>query len=200
MAGDLTPITPANAPATDHALMARIATGDHIAFRLLVERHQDSIIGTVSKMLGSTSDSQDIAQLVFIRVWKHSKKYQPDFKFTTYLFTITRNLVFNESRRRSRKKIISSDLLESASHLQLPTDPAAQPDTTLLTTELQHAIDTAIHALPESQRLAVVLRRYENLPYEDIASVLKTSVPSVKSLLFRARTSLRASLATYLAD
>ena len=193
-------VTLAEVSTIDFVLMAHIAAGDHAAFRQLVERHQHAVIGTVAKMLGNSSDAEDIAQQVFIRVWRHAKRYRPEAKFTTYLFTITRNLVFNESRRRSRKKIISSDLLESASHLQLPTDPAAQPDTTLLTTELQHAIDTAIHALPESQRLAVVLRRYENLPYEDIASVLKTSVPSVKSLLFRARTSLRASLATYLAD
>jgi RNA polymerase sigma-70 factor (ECF subfamily) len=79
-----------------------------------------------------------------------------------------------------------------------PGDPAAQPDATLLDTELRAAIDTAIESLPENQRLAVVLRRYENLPYEEIAEVLATSVPSVKSLLFRARTTLRESLSKYM--
>ncbi len=184
--------------ALDHALMVRIATGDHQAFRQLVERHQDAIVGTVTKMLGNSSDSEDIAQQVFIRVWKHAKLYKPDNKFTTYLYTITRNLVYNESRRRSRKKTVSTDKLEDEHHLQHPDDPAAQPDSTLLTAELQLAIDAAIQSLPKNQRLAVVLRRYENLPYEEIAVVLKTSVPSIKSLLFRARTTLRDSLSKYM--
>ena len=182
----------------DHALMARVAEGDHRAFRQLVERHQDSVVGTVTKMLGNTSDSEDIAQMVFIRVWKHARRYKPDNKFTTYLYTIVRNLVYNESRRRTRKRTVSADQREDEHHLQYPGDPAAQPDATLLDTELRAAIDTAIESLPENQRLAVVLRRYENLPYEEIAEVLATSVPSVKSLLFRARTTLRESLSKYM--
>ncbi|MGJ8642233.1 MAG: RNA polymerase sigma factor [Luteolibacter sp.] len=184
--------------AIDHALMARIATGDERAFRELVERHQDAIVGTCTKMLGNTTDSEDIAQQVFIRVWKHAKKYKPDNKFTTYLYTITRNLVYNETRRRSRKKTVSTDQREEDSHLQHPGDPSAQPDASLLTDELQGAIDAAIQSLPENQRLAVVLRRYDNLPYEEIADVLGTSVSSVKSILFRARTTLRETLANYL--
>ena len=182
----------------DHALMARVAEGDHRAFRQLVERHQDSVVGTVTKMLGNSSDSEDIAQMVFIRVWKHARRYKPDNKFTTYLYTIVRHLVYNESRRRTRKRTVSADQREDEQHLQYPGDPGAQPDATLLDTELRAAIDTAIESLPENQRLAVVLRRYENLPYEEIAEVLATSVPSVKSLLFRARTTLRESLSKYM--
>ncbi len=95
----------------DHALMARIATGDESAFRELIERHQALVIGTITKMLGNDQDSDDIAQRSFLQVWKNAKRYRPDAKFTTYLFTIVRNLVFNETRRRSRKKTISSDLV-----------------------------------------------------------------------------------------
>jgi len=186
--------------AIDHALMARIAREDHQAFRQLVERHQNAIVGTVSKMLGNTSDSEDIAQQVFIRVWKHAKRYRPDNKFTTYLYTITRNLVYNETRRRSRKHTVSTDMREDEQHLQHPDDESAQPDASLLDSELREAIDAAIQSLPENQRLAVVLRRYDNLPYEDIAAVLNTSVPSVKSLLFRARTTLRETLARYMEE
>lgn len=185
-------------PDIDHALMVRCAEGDHRAFRLLVERHQDAVVGTVTKMLGNSSDSEDIAQMVFIRIWKHAKRYKPDNKFTTYLYTIVRNLVYNESRRRSRKRTVSTDQREDEQHLQHPADPAAQPDSTLLDSELRTAIDAAIESLPENQRLAVVLRRYENLPYEEIAEILSTSVPSVKSLLFRARTTLRESLSKYM--
>lgn len=184
--------------AIDHVLMERVATGDHQAFRLLVERHQNAIVGTVTKMLGNTSDSEDIAQQVFIRVWKHAKRYKADNKFTTYLYTIARNLVYNETRRRSRKKTVSTDMREDEQHLQHPDDEAAQPDASLLDSELREAIDAAIQSLPENQRLAVVLRRYDNLPYEEIAAIMNTSVPSVKSLLFRARTTLRDTLAKYM--
>lgn len=184
----------------DVALMARIGEGDHAAFRSLVERHQDAVVGTVAKMLGNPSDAEDISQQVFLRLWHHAKRYRPEAKFTTYLFTITRNLVFNETRRRSRRKEVSSDECEESSHAQLEADPDRQPDSQLLQAELQRAVDAAIAALPETQRLAVVLRRYEQMPYEEIASVLDLSVPAVKSLLFRARSTLRDSLSTFLAD
>jgi RNA polymerase sigma-70 factor (ECF subfamily) len=187
-------------PTSDVALMGRIGAGDHAAFRMLVERYQDAVIGTAAKMLGNSADAEDIAQQVFVRLWKHAKSYRPDAKFTTYLFTIARNLVFNESRRRSRRKEVSSEEREESSHLQVEADPSRQPDSELLQAELQRAVDAAIAALPEQQRLAVVLRRYEQMPYEEIAVVLKLSLPAVKSLLFRARGTLRESLSGYLAE
>lgn len=182
----------------DFALMKRIGAGDHDAFRQLVERHQDPVIGTVAKMLGNTSDAEDIAQQVFLRIWKHASNYRPDAKFTTYLFTITRNMVFNETRRRGRKKEVSSDAREEDSNRFIEESPDRQPDAELLQRELQHAVDAAIAALPESQRMAVILRRYEQLSYEEIADTLDLTVSAVKSLLFRARTALRESLARYL--
>ena len=185
---------PADGSAIDFALMERVGAGDHEAFRELVERHQQAVIGTVAKMLGNASESEDIAQQVFLRIWRNAKRYRPDAKFTTYLFTITRNLVFNETRRKSRKKEVSS---ENSNQL-IAASSDRQPDAELLQTELQRAVDDAIAALPEVQRLAVVLRRYEQLSYEEIAVVLKLSVSAVKSLLFRARTTLRESLSGYL--
>ncbi|MEN9975454.1 MAG: hypothetical protein RLZZ282_1460, partial [Verrucomicrobiota bacterium] len=119
-------------------------------------------------------------------------------KFTTYLFTITRNLVFNESRRRRRKNEVSSDEREQHSKLLLEAPHDRQPDAQILQAELQRAVDTAIIALPKSQRMAVVLWRYKQLSYEEIASVLGLSVSAVKSLLFRARTALRDDLRRYL--
>lgn len=182
----------------DFALMERIGEGDHVAFRQLVERHQNAVIGTVAKMLGNHSEAEDIAQQVFLRVWRNAKRYRPDAKFTTYLFTITRNLVFNETRRKSRKKEVSSDEREENSNQLIEASPDRQPDAELLQAELQRAVDEAIAALPEAQRMAVVLRRYEQLPYEEIAAVLSLSVSAVKSLLFRARTTLREALGGYL--
>ena len=194
------PLTPARADESglDFALMARIGDGDHDAFRQLVERHQHAVTGTVTKMLGNSSDAQDIAQQVFLRIWRHAKRYRPDAKFTTYLFTITRNLVFNESRRRRRKNEVSSDEREQHSKLLLEAPHDRQPDAQILQAELQRAIDAAIIALPKSQRMAVVLWRYKQLSYEEIASVLGLSVSAVKSLLFRARTALRDDLRRYL--
>ncbi len=191
---------PVEVSSVDFALMERIGEGDHEAFRELVERHQNAVIGTVAKMLGNASESEDIAQQVFLRIWKNAKRYRPDAKFTTYLYTITRNLVFNETRRKSRKKEVSSDEREEHSNQLVEASPDRQPDAELLQAELQEAVDKAIAGLPEAQRMAVVLRRYEQLSYEEIADVLGLSVSAVKSLLFRARTSLREALSGYLAE
>lgn len=197
MEADPTP-QPVDGSAVDFTLMERIGAGDHAAFRQLVERHQNAVIGTVAKMLGNPSEAEDIAQQVFLRIWRNAKRYRPEAKFTTYLYTITRNLVFNETRRRSRKKEVSSDEREENSNHLIAASPDRQPDAELLQEELRRAVDRAIAKLPEAQRLAVVLRRYEQLSYEEISGVLKLSVSAVKSLLFRARTTLREELNAYL--
>ena len=191
---------PADGSAIDFALMERVGAGDHEAFRELVERHQNAVIGTVAKMLGNASESEDIAQQVFLRIWRNAKRYRPDAKFTTYLFTITRNLVFNESRRRSRRKEVSTDEREEDSGFQMAAETRHEPQEEAMKLEMHQQIDRAIATLPEAQRTAVILYSYESLPYEEIAKVLDTSVSSVKSLLFRARTNLREKLATYLAE
>ncbi|MGB0993761.1 MAG: RNA polymerase sigma factor [Akkermansiaceae bacterium] len=197
--------TPLSQPdATDNevdvALMMRVGKGDEEAFGQLIERHQRAVIGTVAKMLGNTSDAEDIAQQVFIRLWKSAPRYEPRAKFTTFLFTIARNLVFNESRRRSKKQEYSMDEREDDFHLQTPDENTTTPAANLLHGELQAAVDQAIASLPEKQRLAVVLRRYEHMPYEEIGQVLELSVSAVKSQLFRARTNLREALEVYLND
>jgi RNA polymerase sigma-70 factor (ECF subfamily) len=194
--------TNAQAPddAIDVALMLRVKAGDHAAFQQLVERHQDVIVGTVAKMLGNPSDAQDIAQQVFLRLWKSAKRYKQKAKFTTYLFTITRNLVFNESKKRSRRKTHSLEEREDESFQQFADDSSKSPDAETLQTELQSAVDKAINTLPEKQRLAVILRRYENMPYEEIAKVIGCSVSAVKSHLFRARSDLRTILKSYLEE
>jgi RNA polymerase sigma-70 factor (ECF subfamily) len=182
----------------DIALMALVATGDHDAFRQLVERHQHAVVGTIAKMLGDPTEAEDLAQLVFLRIWKNAARYQPTAKFTTWLFTVARNLVFNETRRRTRKREVSIEERETAGSGASDAVSGARPDQELLDSEFRAAVDAAIADLPEHQRLAVVLRRYEDMPYEEIAEVLNTSVASVKSLLFRARETLRARLARYL--
>jgi RNA polymerase sigma-70 factor (ECF subfamily) len=184
--------------AEDVRLMRLVSRGDTAAFEELIERHQRLVAGTVARMLGSNSDVEDIAQQVFIRVWKSASRYVPRAKFTTWLLKITRNLVFNELRRAKRhaQVPIQTDPQEEA--IPLKDETGRAPDASLLERELQDAIERAIGALPETQRMALVLRRYEELSYEQIAEVLDLSVPAVKSVLFRARTELRLRLANYL--
>lgn len=188
----------------DVALMRLIADGDEEAFRLLVERHQHLVCGTITKMLGDPIEAEDLAQQVFLRVYKAAKSYQPSAQFKTWLFTIVRNLVLNEYRRRTRawlQPLPSQDDDESSSYgAELPDKAAKSPDQQTLEKEMMRAIDRAILALPEQQRLAVILRRYDEFSYEEIAAVLKTTVPSTKSLLFRARESLREALQRYLGE
>ena len=184
--------------AEDIRLMGLASTGDMAAFEALVERHQRLVVGTVGRMLGTNSDAEDIAQQVFVRVWKNAKRYEPRAKFTTWLLKITRNLVFNELRRRSRHPAVPLQSETEEEERPLKDETAVPPDATLLENELQEAVDAAIAELPEAQRIAVILRRYEELSYEEIAEALDQSVSAVKSLLFRARTELRESLKRYL--
>src|SRR4030095_9510258 len=143
----------------DAALMAEVARGDTDAFAHLVERHQALIIGTVGRMLGSNSEVEDVAQQVFLRVWKSAPRYRPTAKFTTWLLTITRNLVFNEARRRKRHPGDLSDVYEGEEALARADSAGGMPDQQLLEAELQQAVEKAILELPEKQRMAVVLRR-----------------------------------------
>src|ERR1700738_2148398 len=184
--------SPGDSPEPEIEWMARIREGDMEALLLLVETHQARIIGTISKMLGSDAEAEDLAQQVFIRVWKSAPRYKPTAKFTTWLFRITRNLVFNELRRKRH-------FADQAEEIPEPAERAdKEPDQVLLGEELQLAIQDAINRLPESQRMAIILRRYEEMPYEEIAKVMGTTIPAVKSILFRARAELRERLAKYL--
>lgn len=186
--------------AIDVALMSRVTRGDEAAFTELVERHQQMVYTVVARMLANSGgDVEDITQQVFIRVWKSAVRYQPSAKFTTWLFTITRNLVYNETRRLQRKRTVSRDEKEEDSHWQAEDlTPASRPDESIERDEFHDALDKAIESLPESQRLALMLRRHDDMPYEDIAVTLKVSVPAVKSILFRARTQLRHLLRDWL--
>ena len=186
--------------AEDIRLMGLASAGDMAAFEQLVERHQRMVVGTVGRMLGTNSDAEDIAQQVFVRVWKNLKRYEPRAKFTTWLLKITRNLVFNELRRRSRHPAVPLQSDTDEEERPLKDEQAVAPDASLLEHELQEAIDAAIAQLPETQRMAVILRRYEELSYEEIADALDQSVSAVKSLLFRARTELRESLKRYISS
>lgn len=189
-------------PDRDLRLMMQIRDGDEEAFRELVEIHQHRVVGTCARMLGDDTEAEDVAQQVFIRVWKSAARWEPTAKFTTWLYTITRNLVFNECRRRARHPARSLEAVqEESDHPQQFEDTGVKaPNTQLLDLEMQEAIARAIEELPEAQRMAVILRRYQDVSYEEIAAVLELTVPAVKSVLFRARTELREKLKKYLGE
>src|SRR5205823_9437712 len=161
--------------AEDVRLMQLVAGGDTTAFEQLIERHQSLVAGTVARMLGSNSDVEDITQQVFIRVWKSAGRYVARAKFTTWLLKITRNLVFNEMRRAKRHPHLPIQIDPEAEELPLKDETTETPDAALLKSELQQAIENAIARLPETQRMALVLRRYEDLSYEEIADILDLS-------------------------
>lgn len=191
--------------AHDKALMIQIAKGDETALRELIEKHQGAVYGTISKMLGDAVEAQDLAQQVFVRVYRAAGAYRATAQFKTWMFTIVRNLVFNEHRRRSRATLVPLHVPENenstfggSSGLDLPDTANRTPGESALQKEMMRAVDAAILALPEQQRLAIILRRYDEFSYEEIAGILKTSVPATKSLLFRARETLRVALEDYL--
>ncbi len=199
------PAAAGNSDAHDKALMVQIAGGDEAALRELIEKLQGAVYGTIAKMLGDPIEAQDLAQQVFVRVYRAAASYRATAQFRTWMFTIVRNLVFNEHRRRSRATLVSLHPPEGessqgvgASGLDLPDLANKTPGEYLLQREMLRKVDEAILALPEQQRLAIVLRRYDEFSYEQIAEILKTSVPATKSLLFRARETLRGALQEYL--
>jgi RNA polymerase sigma-70 factor (ECF subfamily) len=197
MVDDSKPGRASDDDAEDVRLMRLVGQGDTVSFEELIDRHKALVAGTIARMLGSSSDVEDIAQQVFIRVWKSAGRYVPKAKFTTWLLKITRNLVFNELRRTKRHVHVPIQPEPEGEEIPLK-DVSQTPDASLLEAELQAKIEEAIQSLPESQRMALVLRRYHDLSYEEIAEVLNLSVPAVKSILFRARTELRARLRNYL--
>jgi len=176
--------------------MMRVREDDQSAFRELVEATEDRVYGTIVKMLGGIEGAEDLAQKVYLRIWQARGRYQPTAKFSTWMFSIVRRLVLNERRGRARRGAVfyEPSIEEPVREVSGGVSPSAEA----IAGELARAIDSALAFLPEEQRTAVLLRRYEEMPYEEIAAVLGTTVPSVKSLLFRARETLRGKLAAWL--
>ncbi len=186
----------------DVALMLRVREGDTDALRELIERHQRAVINTIHRAIGDASEAEDLAQRVFVQVYRSAKRYTPTAKFTTWLFTITRNTILNEHRRRSRHPAESLDALQEprdseSAGWQAPDTTMRDPAQEVVERELQDKIKEAVQELPEAQRTAVILCRYEGLSYEEIAEVLGCSVSATKSLLHRARLTLKDKLRGY---
>lgn len=187
----------------DAALMLRVKQGDRDAFEELVDKYKQPVINFAHRTLRDAVEAEDLAQHVFIQVYKSAHRYQISAKFSTWLFTIARNLCLNEIRRRSRHPADSLDqhLGESGEDQpsrQLHDLKAASPTDGVLHQELQQKIDEALADLPENQRTAIQLCRQEELSYDDIADVLGCSLSATKSIIHRAREVLKERLKPYL--
>ncbi len=191
--------------AEDVALMLKAKRGDLAAFTTLVERWQQPILHFVFRMLPDREEAEDLAQNVFVQLWKSADRYEPAARFSTFLFTIARNLSLNELRRRGRHPtdrldapVNGDDGHELGRQYPDPTQPGAGVESER--SELYSKVDEAMADLPEKQRTAVALCRDGELSYEEIAELLHLTLPATKSLIFRAREILRNRLKIYLGD
>jgi RNA polymerase sigma-70 factor (ECF subfamily) len=186
----------------DAALMLRVKQGDTIAFIELVEKYKQPVMNLVCRTIRDATEAEDIAQNVFVQTFKAAPRYKSTAKFSTWLFTIARNLCLNEIRRRSRHPAESLD----APHPEQEDQPLHQfedkktfsPPESLLHGELAKKIEQALDDLPENQRTAILLCRQEELSYEEIAEVIGCSVSATKSLIHRGREALKEKLKPYL--
>lgn len=191
----------AAAPDPDAELMLRVKRGDFAAFEHLVQRYQQPVLSLIYRSLPDAEEAEDLAQAVFVQVYKAAGRYQPTARFSTWLFTIARNLCLNELRRRSRHP---TDPLEPGEPdtgepgRQYPDKHDAGPVESLLRGELELKVEEAIRALPETQRAALLLCQQDELSYEEIAEILGCSVSATKSVIHRARETLKARLKPYL--
>jgi len=181
-------------------LMARIAEGDEDAFEILVNRHQTSVLNLIYRFIGDRTQAKDLAQEVFLRVWQAAGSYQPKAKFTTWIYRITANLCINElksSRRRKLFQFLRFGEDQENTIEEVLVDASPSPEDLLLSREQSRRISDALQSLPANQRMALVLRRYDNLSYQEIAKILNCSVSAVESLLIRAKRDLQKKLAPY---
>ena len=180
--------------------MARIAKGDDDAFEILVNRHQTSVLNLIYRFIGDRTQAKDLAQEVFLRVWQAAKSYKPKAKFTTWIYRITANLCLNELKSSRRKKWLHFTVLMRI--MRIPVggdfpDSSPSPEDLLLAKERSRQISDALQSLPDNQRMALILKRYDDLSYQEIAQILGCSVSAVESLLVRAKRTLQEKLKNF---
>jgi RNA polymerase sigma-70 factor (ECF subfamily) len=180
----------------DAELMLRVKEGDSASFTLLLERHRTPVIHFLYRMVQSQAIAEELAQEVFLRVYRSRATYEPTAKFTTWLFRIATHLALNSLRDGKNEKGQES-LDEEANNTPgiqvIDRQPTIEQD--LVHRVKLEEVRRAVHALPEKQRAAVLMHKYEEMEYSQIARVLNCSESAVKSLLFRAYETLRNRLA-----
>jgi len=188
----------------DVALMQRVANDDAAAFEELLLKWQDRLVTLFRHQTGDHSTAEDLAQEVFLRVFRSRKRYQPTARFSTWLYTIANNVASDLRQRAYRRREHGVPATSSASQSMvglesLAVDASGQmPSRVLDRKELLAVVQQALATLGDNQRMAVLLAKFEHCSQEEIAAAMGLTVPAVKSLLFRARDNLRTAIAPYL--
>jgi RNA polymerase sigma-70 factor (ECF subfamily) len=180
----------------DAELMLRVREGDAASFAVLLDRHRGPVIHFLYRMVLNQAIAEELAQEVFLRVYRSRATYEPTAKFTTWLFRIATHLALNwirDSRNEKGQESLDQEVLEGAAR-QVP-DGRANVEQHMVRSARLAEVRQAVEGLPGKQRAAVLMHKYEELEYAQIARVLDCSESAVKSLLFRAYETLRARLA-----
>jgi len=189
-------------PQSDADVMLRVKAGDQSAFEYLVHKYRRPMVSFMYRMAHNSAAAEDLAQEVFLRVYRSRETYEPSAKFSTWLYRIATNLAVNHARdtRHERPEVqVSLDEPdeESGTTLELP-DASLNAEQQIVRRERLLAIRKKVEALPEQQRLAVIMHKYQQMDYRQIAEVLNKSESATKSLLFRAYETLREQLKEFI--
>ena len=186
--------------ATDEDLMGRVRLGNKHAFEVLIRRHQRSVLNFIFRFMGNHSDAEDLTQELFLRIWKAAGTYKPEAKFTTWLYRIASNLCINKQRairiRRLFAKSHSQEQGQGSKDAFIIGEGAEHltPENHLIDSEQSIQLLNALNELPTSQRLAIVLKIYDEMSYQEISQIMGRSISAVDSLLIRAKKNLRKKL------
>ncbi|MGA9902137.1 MAG: RNA polymerase sigma factor [Terriglobales bacterium] len=198
------PVTKANAigssddAGSDVDVMLRVKTGDESAFAYLVQKYRRPMVGFMYRLCHNPSTAEELAQEVFLRVYRSRTSYEPSAKFTTWLYRIATNLAVNHARDTRHERPENTVRLDEPDQETGTTpdlaDETLSAEEQILKRERLAAIRSKVNALPERQRVAVIMHKYQQMDYREIAGVLKLSESATKSLLFRAYETLREQL------
>jgi RNA polymerase sigma-70 factor (ECF subfamily) len=184
----------------DHVLVDQVRKGDLTAFEALVEKYKRPIINFASRLLDDPIEAQDVAQGVFVQVFRKAGRFRFQGRLSTWLYTIARNLCLNEHRRRLRHKTEAFDWADWSRTWRPRFEDLGQANASeaIFERELQQKIVESLALLPEKQRTAILLLQEQDLSYEEVAIVLSTSVSATRALIHRGRQELKRLLRPYL--
>ena len=196
------PTVSTDAAVSDVDAMLRVKTGDESAYAYLVQKYRRPMVGFMYRMCHNPSTAEELAQEVFLRVYRSRTSYEPSAKFTTWLYRIATNLAVNHARDTRHERPENTVRLDEPDHETGTTpdlaDESLSAEEQILKRERLAAIRSKVNALPDRQRVAVIMHKYQQMDYRQIASVLKLSESATKSLLFRAYETLREQLREFL--
>ncbi len=187
---------------TDADVMLRVKAGDDCAFDYLVQKYRRPMIGFMYRMTHNAAVAEDLAQEIFLRIYRSRASYEPSAKFTTWLYRIATNLAVNHARDTRHERPENTVSLDepddkTGTSMDLP-DSSLSVEENLVRRERLKAIRERVQQLPERQRMAVIMHKYQQMDYRQIAEVLKLSESATKSLLFRAYETLREQLKEFI--